>query len=82
MTAVLLGIPSGVAHATIPDAAGVFTACKLSSDVWVANSGSDNVTKLRATDGVLLGTLAVGDGPSAVAFDGSSAESGEFQTSL
>ncbi len=33
---------------------------------------SNNVTKLRAADGVLLGTFPVGDTPSAIAFDGAS----------
>ena len=40
--------------------------------IWVANSNSDNVTKLRASDGALLGTYDVGDGPFGVAFDGAS----------
>ena len=37
---------------------------------WVANNGSANVTKLRASDGASLGTFAVGLDPQAVAFDG------------
>ena len=31
---------------------------------------SDNVTKLRARDGAVLGTFAVGSGPTGVALDG------------
>src|SRR5437016_1620158 len=40
------------------------------ANIWVANQSSNNVTKLRASDGVVLGTFAVGSGPSGVAFDG------------
>lgn len=42
------------------------------SSVWVANAGSNNVTRLRASDGTVLGTFAVGNEPLAVAFDGTS----------
>ena len=37
---------------------------------WVANSGNDTVTKLRAADGTNLGTFPVGHGPIDLAFDG------------
>src|SRR5271165_1916283 len=40
------------------------------ANIWVANSGSDNVTKLRAADGANLGTFSVGIRPQGVAFDG------------
>jgi hypothetical protein len=40
------------------------------ASIWVANAFSDNVSKLRASDGATLGTFAVGDSPRAVAFDG------------
>jgi hypothetical protein len=36
----------------------------------VANQGSDNLIKLRASDGTNLGTFPAGDGPKALAFDG------------
>jgi len=36
--------------------------------IWVINS--NNVTKLRASDGASLGTFAVGDCPVGIAFDG------------
>jgi hypothetical protein len=36
----------------------------------VANELSHNVTKLRASDGVKLGTFVVGTQPYAAAFDG------------
>ena len=42
------------------------------TSIWVANGGSDNVTKLRASDGAALGTFLVGSSPDAVAFDGTS----------
>ncbi len=38
--------------------------------MWVANYGSNKVTKLRASDGTVLGTFAVGANPWGVAFDG------------
>lgn len=40
------------------------------ANIWVANSGSATVTKLRASDGANLGTIAVGNTPEGVAFDG------------
>src|SRR5437868_7019471 len=40
------------------------------ASLWVANDGSNSVTKLRASDGIVLGTFAVGATPLAVAFDG------------
>ena len=33
------------------------------ANIWVANYGSDNVTKLNAATGAVVGTYAVGDGP-------------------
>src|SRR5215510_8184695 len=41
------------------------------ASVWVTNQFSNNVTKLRASDGAALGTYAVGEGPGEIAFDGS-----------
>ncbi|HEY6290123.1 MAG TPA: hypothetical protein VI455_00985, partial [Terriglobia bacterium] len=40
------------------------------SSIWVCNNGSNNVTKLRASDGTVLGTFAVGTNPTGVAYDG------------
>jgi DNA-binding beta-propeller fold protein YncE len=40
------------------------------ANIWVANSGSNSVTKLRANDGGNLGTFPVGTGPENMAFDG------------
>lgn len=43
------------------------------TDLWIANSADNSVTKLRASDGAVLGTFtALGGGtvPDAVAFDG------------
>src|SRR5690348_11125220 len=36
--------------------------------IWIANVASNNVTKLRACDGTLQGTYAVGGQPYGVAF--------------
>jgi YVTN family beta-propeller protein len=40
------------------------------TNVFVANQFSDTVTKLRASDGSVVGTFSVGHRPVAVAFDG------------
>jgi len=40
------------------------------ANIWVANSGSNTVTKLRTSSGANLGSFAVGSTPYAVAFDG------------
>src|SRR5271165_3660461 len=40
------------------------------ANIWVANAGSNNVTKLRAADGANLGTFSVASSPQGVAFDG------------
>jgi len=37
------------------------------ANIWVANNGSNNVMKLRASDGAVLGTFTVGRGPFGVA---------------
>jgi len=41
------------------------------TNIWVTNSGSVSITKLRANDGTVLGTYAVGFIPRGVVFDGS-----------
>jgi DNA-binding beta-propeller fold protein YncE len=40
------------------------------NNIWVSNITSNNVTKLRASDGSNLGTFGVGAGPYFLAFDG------------
>ena len=40
------------------------------ANIWVTNSGSVSVTKLRASDGTVLGTYNVGLNPRGVVFDG------------
>jgi YVTN family beta-propeller protein len=40
------------------------------TNIWVANSGSNTVTKLLAATGALVGTYPVGSFPFGVAFDG------------
>lgn len=41
------------------------------SNIWVTNISSNNVTKISASTGAVLGTFAVGNGPAGMAFDGS-----------
>jgi DNA-binding beta-propeller fold protein YncE len=40
------------------------------TNIWVANAGSNDVTKLLASNGNRVGTYSVGSSPIAVAFDG------------
>ena len=40
------------------------------TNIWVANYGSNTVTKLQANDGKVAGTFSVGANPLGVAFDG------------
>src|SRR5215472_14783786 len=41
------------------------------ANIWTANSGDGTVTKLRASDGTVLGTFSsVGSAPTGVTFDG------------
>ena len=40
------------------------------TNIWVANAGSNNVKKLRASDGAVLGTFNVGKFPIGITFDG------------
>ena len=40
------------------------------ASMWVANLNSDNLMKLRASDGEILGTYGVGSQPAEIAFDG------------
>jgi DNA-binding beta-propeller fold protein YncE len=40
------------------------------TNIWVTNEDSNNVMKLRPSDGVVLGTFRVGKLPLQVAFDG------------
>ena len=40
------------------------------ANIWTANFGSTTVTKLRASDGTVLGTFNTGANPTAVACDG------------
>ena len=40
------------------------------ANIWVANLGSNNVTKLQASTGKVLGTFAVGTNPIYAALDG------------
>jgi len=40
------------------------------NNMWVTNEASNNVTKIRVGDGVVLGTYPVGAGPTGIAFDG------------
>ena len=40
------------------------------ANIWVVNAGSNNVTKLRASDGAVRGTYNVGLNPRGAVFDG------------
>ena len=51
---------------------GPVAICFDGASIWVANSNSDNVTKLNASTGAVQGTYNVGDGPRGICFDGAS----------
>lgn len=40
------------------------------SSLWVSNAGNNTVSKIRASDGTILGTFPVGSNPRLVEFDG------------
>jgi outer membrane protein assembly factor BamB len=40
------------------------------ANIWVANFSSNNVTKLQASDGKVIGSFSVGTNPNDMAFDG------------
>jgi YVTN family beta-propeller protein len=40
------------------------------TNIWVANSGSGNVSKINVSTGTVVATVTVGTNPSGVAFDG------------
>jgi len=40
------------------------------ANIWVAQLGTDTVSKLRARDGALIGTYTVGSSPDGLAYDG------------
>jgi DNA-binding beta-propeller fold protein YncE len=41
------------------------------ANIWVTNTGSSNVIKIRASDGSNLGTFVAGASPVGISFDGS-----------
>src|SRR6266571_5308124 len=58
---------SGISYAVGTNPGGVAFD---GANIWVANGGSNDVTKLAASTGAVLGTFAVATSPTAVAFDG------------
>jgi DNA-binding beta-propeller fold protein YncE len=40
------------------------------TNMWIPNANSNTVTKLRASDGLRLGTFPTASGPMGAAFDG------------
>jgi hypothetical protein len=61
-------IPTSITYiaGTNPDA-----ICFDGSNIWVANANSNNITKLRVSDGYTLGTYMAVTDPKAICFDGS-----------
>jgi hypothetical protein len=47
-------------------------------NIWTANSGDNSVTKLRASDGEILGTFPAGNSPQGIAFDGANVWATDF----
>ena len=52
------------------------------ANIWVGNTGSNTVTKLRASDGSLLDTFDVGGSPTSLVFDGANIWVGTSASSL
>ena len=44
--------------------------CSDGTNIWIANRGSNNVTKMRMSDGSVIGTYPVGSGPRRLYYDG------------
>ena len=49
-----------------------FGVCYDGTNIWVTNTGSANITALKASDGSLVGTYPTGNNPVAACFDGAS----------
>ena len=62
--AAMILFPGGPASgAPLPAGTNPFKVAFDGTNVWVANYRSNNVTKLRASDGAVQGTFAVGGAP-------------------
>lgn len=57
-------------QASFPTGVESFGAAFDGTNVWVTNRSSNNVMKLRPSDGANLGTFTVTGGPTGIAFDG------------
>jgi DNA-binding beta-propeller fold protein YncE len=44
--------------------------CFDGTNIWVINNSNDDVIKLRALDGAIMGTYTVGSNPLDICFDG------------
>ncbi|MFC1943444.1 YncE family protein [Chloroflexota bacterium] len=44
--------------------------CFDGTNIWVANTNGNTVTKLKASDGSTVGTYGVGNSPYGICFDG------------
>ena len=58
-------------HQAVPVGVVPLAAAFDGSNIWVANSNSNSVTKIKASDGSNLGEFPVVNFPNAIAFDGS-----------
>ncbi len=73
---VLLGIgvfftlPAAASIETFPAGDGPWGLAFDGANIWAADFDGNTVTKLRASDGALLGTFPAGDHPIYAAYDG------------
>src|SRR3954470_21225580 len=73
---VLLGIgafftlPATASIETFPAGSGPWGLAFDGANIWAADFDGDTVTKLRASDGALLGTFPAGTAPTYSAYDG------------
>jgi len=63
-------ITSPVASISLHGAQAPYGIAFDGANVWITDQATNNVTKLRVSDGTILGTYAVGTSPQGVVFDG------------
>jgi hypothetical protein len=67
---IALSMSRTIAAQEQPDPKDGTSSLGTTGSVWIVDNGSNTVTKLRSSDGALLGTFNVGHAPVGAAFDG------------
>ena len=55
---------------TFPVGKGPWVAAFDGTNIWISNRGDNTVSRIRPSDGTILGTYAVGSAPTGILFDG------------